>query len=350
MARRSVFRAVSVSVCLVLGVASLGLVPGAGVAEPPLSIEQAQARVDELYEEAEAATERAHDATYEVGLAKERLARVQRRIDVQRDELDVLSESIADIAAAMYASGGVDPSLQLMLASDPESFLLQAQSLSQVTGSQDAELRRLETAQLALAQSRESADQELVLLQDFEATAAKEQTTVDAKLAEAKAVLARLEEKERRQLEAMQTARAASANENSRDALRDVPTPSPSTNGGGSGRAAAAVAYAQAQVGKSYVFGAAGPSSFDCSGLTMMAWAQAGVSLPHASSQQFAMTTRVSNLQPGDLVFFYPGQYHVGIYVGNGIFVHAANPNDGVVAESLYTDYWQSVYQGAGRI
>lgn len=100
------------------------------------------------------------------------------------------------------------------------------------------------------------------------------------------------------------------------------------------------------------MFGAAGPSAFDCSGLTMAAWATAGVSLPHASSAQYAMTARVdsSSLIPGDLVFFYSDLHHVGIYVGGGTFVHAANPGDGVVAEPLFSSYWQSVYMGAGRL
>lgn len=100
-----------------------------------------------------------------------------------------------------------------------------------------------------------------------------------------------------------------------------------------SGSAGAAVAYAMAQLGDSYVYGAAGPDSFDCSGLTMMAWSQAGVSLPHSSSAQMGSGTPVSTsaLQPGDLVFYYSPVSHVAIYIGNGMIVHAANPSTGVV-------------------
>ena len=88
-----------------------------------------------------------------------------------------------------------------------------------------------------------------------------------------------------------------------------------------------------AQVGDAYVYGAAGPSAFDCSGLTMMAWAQAGVGLPHSSSAQYGLrhrTSRESDLQPGDLVFYYSPISHVGMYIGNGMIVHAANPSAGV--------------------
>jgi cell wall-associated NlpC family hydrolase len=99
-----------------------------------------------------------------------------------------------------------------------------------------------------------------------------------------------------------------------------------------SGRAATAVAYALAQVGKAYVYGAAGPSAFDCSGLTMRAWAQAGVSLPHSSSAQTGSGRSVSQsqLQPGDLVFYYSPVSHVGMYIGNGQIVNAENPGVGV--------------------
>jgi cell wall-associated NlpC family hydrolase len=87
-----------------------------------------------------------------------------------------------------------------------------------------------------------------------------------------------------------------------------------------------------AQVGKSYVYGAAGPSAFDCSGLTMMAWAQAGVGLPHSSGAQMGSGTPVSQseLQPGDLVFYYSPVSHVGMYIGNGQIVNALNPGAGV--------------------
>ena len=87
-----------------------------------------------------------------------------------------------------------------------------------------------------------------------------------------------------------------------------------------------------AQVGDAYVYGAAGPSAFDCSGLTMVAWAQAGVGLPHSSSAQIGSGTHVSEsqLQPGDLVFYYSPISHVGMYIGNGMIVNAENPSAGV--------------------
>jgi cell wall-associated NlpC family hydrolase len=92
------------------------------------------------------------------------------------------------------------------------------------------------------------------------------------------------------------------------------------------------VRAALSQVGKAYRFAAAGPDAYDCSGLTMWAWSQAGVSLPHYSKAQYDSVTHVplSAIQPGDLVFFYGDIHHVGIYIGGGQMVDAANPALGV--------------------
>jgi cell wall-associated NlpC family hydrolase len=99
-----------------------------------------------------------------------------------------------------------------------------------------------------------------------------------------------------------------------------------------------AVAYAKSKIGNAYVYGAAGPSAFDCSGLTMAAWSQAGVSLPHSSSAQYSSGRHISEseLQPGDLVFYYSPISHVGMYIGNGKIVNALNPGAGVVISGLH--------------
>jgi cell wall-associated NlpC family hydrolase len=104
-----------------------------------------------------------------------------------------------------------------------------------------------------------------------------------------------------------------------------------------SGRAAGAVAFALAQVGKPYRYGATGPNAYDCSGLTMAAYASVGVSLPHHSGSQYAQTRHVSRseLQPGDLVFYYRPISHVAMYIGNGQIVHATTPGNPVKVASL---------------
>jgi peptidoglycan DL-endopeptidase CwlO len=116
-----------------------------------------------------------------------------------------------------------------------------------------------------------------------------------------------------------------------------VAPPPSGGGGGGSGSAAAAVAYARAQVGKPYCYGGAGPGCYDCSGLTMMAWQQAGVSLPHSSASQFNVGRRISasELQPGDLIFYYSPISHVSIYIGGGQRISATHTGDYVRVQSL---------------
>jgi len=112
-----------------------------------------------------------------------------------------------------------------------------------------------------------------------------------------------------------------------------------------------AVQVAMSELGKSYVWGASGPDTFDCSGLTMYAYAAAGISLPHFAAAQFNEGRHVSQgeLQPGDLVFFESDLGHMGMYVGNGQFIHAPHTGD-VVKISPLSGYYQQQYAGAVRI
>jgi peptidoglycan DL-endopeptidase CwlO len=347
LATRPLVRALSVGVAAALSITTVALVPGVGTADPDLTIEQVQERVDSLYHEAEQATERANEVTLEVQATQRRLDALEKDIAKQEREFEVLREVLADVAADMYASGGIDPSMQMMLSADPDDFLLQAQSLDQVLRSQDADLRRAEAAQLALEQAQIRADQELDRLRQLQDEAQKERDAANAKLAEAQDLLSELKAEERERLAAL----AAERQEDAAAASRSV-APSPSPTVSGSGRGGSAVAYARAQLGDAYVYGASGPDAFDCSGLTMAAWASAGVGLPHSAASQYGATSRVdmSSLAPGDLVFFYSPISHVGIYAGGGMFIHASNPSTGVLMEPLFSGYWRGVYVGAGRV
>ncbi|HYT25718.1 MAG TPA: NlpC/P60 family protein, partial [Actinomycetota bacterium] len=107
----------------------------------------------------------------------------------------------------------------------------------------------------------------------------------------------------------------------------------------GTGRAWAAIRYAYAQLGKPYVWGATGPAAFDCSGLTLMAWAQAGVALPHFAAAQFAIGRPVtrSELQPGDLIFRNSPISHVAIYVGSGLQIAATHTGSTVKLQAAFS-------------
>jgi cell wall-associated NlpC family hydrolase len=344
-------------------------------AEPSLTAAQAQQKVDALYEQAETAAEDYNEARLELQKGKRSLQAVQARIGREEAKLRSVQSDIGIFAAASYRNGGLDSSLELLLADDPQQFLERSSSLNQVSRGQRVALRKAALSSQRLAQDRLVLAQELGSLKATEATAQAAKQRIDGKVAEAKAVLNGLKAAERARYEAAQRARAAASARASREALRRVPAVSRSnessrssdssdsnadsdssdgSSGGnaGSGRAATAVAVARAQVGDRYVWGASGPSSFDCSGLTSYAWRKAGVSLPHQSRAQYRATSRVSkgDLRPGDLVFFYSPISHVGIYIGGGLMVHAANPGAGVRVDSVFGGHYGGKYSGAGRV
>ena len=219
---------------------------------------------------------------------------------------------------------------------------------------QASALRKTATARLRLAQSEAAVLDKEARAKDLRGRMKEAKEEANDRLAEAERVLANLEEKERRRLarlarEEREAARAAAL------AAQAELNSSSSAGGGftGSGRAAKAVMYALSQVGDRYVAAAAGPNSFDCSGLTMKAWRQAGVSLPHYSRSQYSVTRRVplSQAQAGDLVFYFKrGTHHVGLYIGNGKMVHAANPRSGVVVSNILGPWYSSRFSGIGRV
>jgi cell wall-associated NlpC family hydrolase len=175
----------------------------------------------------------------------------------------------------------------------------------------------------ALSIRQKATRDQLAKIAELEKQAAQDKATIDKNLAAAKELLGKLEAQAReRMLEASRSGTTIPAS--------DIPA---------SGRAAVAVRYAMAQVGKPYVYGAAGPNSFDCSGLTMAAWGAAGVGLPHSSSAQYGSGTHIaaSQLQPGDLVFYYHPISHVGMYIGHGMIVNAENPSSGIRVTGLYS-------------
>jgi hypothetical protein len=282
-------------------------------AEP--DIDTVRDRVERLYHQAEQASERYNDARLELTELNKEVDSLEADQSRQGDALEGVRSDVRDAIIQRYQSGGLGPTGEL-LASDSEGFLDQLSTLSTIDGLQDSLLTDYDNELEAYGIRKDQTEKRRDDIADLEAKLAKEKETADSKLEEAEELLSRLEEEEREAIL-------------SRDGGMRAPD---AASVSASGRAAVAVKYALAQVGDSYVFGAAGPDAFDCSGLTMMAWGQAGVGLPHSSSAQYGSGARVSQseLQPGDLVFYYSPISHVGIYIGNGMIVHAANPSSGV--------------------
>ncbi|MER7518116.1 NlpC/P60 family protein [Streptomyces sp. NPDC126499] len=296
---------------------AFGAVPAAHADPGGGAPETTRATVDRLFEEAERATEgynradeKADRLRTTVSQAQDSLARGQERINRMRGALGA-------VAGAQYRSGGMDPALALLLSSDPDSYLARASVLDRATARQGAALAELRRELRELAQERTEASLALAELERSRAEVARHKRTVERKLAEARRVLAALSADERAGFErASRSGRAALDEE--LPPLGDL----------GPSRAAAAVIAARAAIGKPYVWGATGPSAFDCSGLMVWSYRQAGIALPRTSQAQRNAGRRVplSQAQPGDLVTYRSDASHVAIYAGNGQVIHAPYP------------------------
>ncbi|GGY12926.1 NlpC/P60 family protein [Streptomyces tanashiensis] len=301
--------------------ASLGAVPAS--ADPGATPAATRATVDRLFEEAEKATEgynRADEKTdalrRTVSQAQDSLARGQERINRMRGVL-------GSVAGAQYRSGGIDPALALLLSSDPDSYLDRATALDRVTARQGAALGELLREQRGLNQKRSEARKALAELERSRAEVARHKRTVERKLAEARRVLASLTVEERADYD-----RASRTGERAGGPAGGPAEELPPLADLGPSRAAAAVIAARSAIGRPYVWGATGPSAFDCSGLMVWSYRQAGISLPRTSSAQRHAGRQVplSQAQPGDLVTYRGDASHVAIYAGNGQVIHAPYP------------------------
>jgi cell wall-associated NlpC family hydrolase len=322
-------------------VASLGLVSSSSPAQADPDVKDVKTRVDRLYREAEQASERYNEVKIQLDDLKADLGSVKADEKRAEKSLDAMRREARRSVLRQYGSGDLGVVSQVATAGDVEGFLSDVSTLSTYHQLQQSLFDDYETGLDALSLRRDATKDRIAQVAKLEKKLASDKATIDDKLGDAKDLLGDLEEKERQAvLDAQAPAvQQPAQTENRPETNSRETTPRTPANVPVSGRASAAVQYALAQVGDAYVHGAAGPSAFDCSGLTMMAWAQAGVSLPHSSSAQSGMGTPVagSDLQPGDLVFYYSPISHVGIYIGNGQIVHAANPGTGVAIAAVFS-------------
>ncbi|MEE4591788.1 NlpC/P60 family protein [Streptomyces sp. DSM 41524] len=293
------------------GAASATLLDGTGHAENRLTPAQVKAKVDEYQREAEEATERYNGA-------REKADKARRTLDALRDQaarrttrLNTARNALGAFATAQYRSGTIAPALQLALSSSPEQYLQRASLVERAGSRQAALIATIGRQERKLRQVRGEAADRLAALRASRAAAAHHKRTVQEKLAAADRLLDRLTLEQRQRLLA------------ARDGNKAADSPAPAA-----GRAARAVSYAYAALGKPYVWGATGPHGYDCSGLTQAAWRAAGVALPRTTYTQINAGQRVTRdqLAPGDLVFFYSGISHVGLYIGGGRMIHAPHP------------------------
>lgn len=301
------------------GAATAAALPGSAHADPAPTPAQVKAEVDRLYREAEVATEQYNGARVKAAAAEKSVDALRDEAARRTERLNTAREALGSYAAAQYRSGGLDPAVQLALSSDPDQYLQRASYVERAGEQRATELRAVRRQVADVAQVRAEAAGQLTELASRQAALRKHKATVRTKLAEARELLARLSPADRAAYDASEGGRGGA------HADRGAPRGSAQAP---NARAAAAVAFAYTALGKPYVWGATGPSSFDCSGLTQAAYRSAGVSLPRTTYTQIEAGRRVprSELAPGDLVFFYSGISHVGLYIGNGQIIHAPRP------------------------
>ncbi|MGA4981575.1 NlpC/P60 family protein [Streptomyces cellulosae] len=300
------------------GAATAAGFDGAGHAAPRPT--PSGADVDRLYREAEVATEKYNGVKEKADSARRRLRGLQDETARAQARLNKAREALGTVAAAQYRSGGLDPALRLMLSDDPYAYLDGAALAERAGSRHHAELGRVRAQLREIEKLRGAARVEVRTLTARRDELGRHRRTITEKLSAAREALSRMSPEERARITGDSLRAARSAGGTARDAaLAQAPN----------ARAAQAVAYARQKLGSPYVWGATGPDAFDCSGLVLAAYRSAGVSLPRTTYAQIDAGRRVSRseLLPGDLVFFYSGISHVGLYIGNGQMIHAPNPS-----------------------
>ncbi|MFH9820499.1 NlpC/P60 family protein [Streptomyces sp. NPDC017230] len=354
------------------------------------SLEEVEKKVDDLYRQAGSATEK-------YNAAKEKTSKQRKQVDTLLDDvaqrtqkLNEAREELGSFASAQYRTGAAVPeTATFLLADSPQDYFDQNQLMNRLTGRQKNAVDDYVTQQSETMAKRREATKSLETLTESQNDLKTAKSTVQEKLAtarellstltaEEKARLAAIEKKkqeeadrkaaelakqqaeERERQEREQAARQEAAQQESGadsgstgsgasggTGSSGSATPDPSTPDSSYGtKAEKALAFARAQIGKPYVWGATGPGSYDCSGLTQAAWKAAGVTLPRTTYDQVETGTTVplSQAQPGDLVFFYDDVTHVGLYIGDGMMIHAPKPGAYVREESVYYDGESSIH------
>ncbi|SCE51607.1 C40 family peptidase [Streptomyces sp. OspMP-M43] len=348
----------------------------AAPAEPKPAVEEVRNKVDALYRQAGAATQEYNRAKAASASQRAKVDTLLSDVAKRTEQINEARRALGSYAAAQYRNGGIAPMATFLLAENPQGYFDQSRLMDRATERQQKAVDEVRKQQASAAKQRAEAVESLETLTETQAALASSKKDVQSKLTEARGLLSRLtaEEKARlaelereketearekaARLAARQAAEAkerAAAEEKAREeAAKESGGGSGPGSGSGTGadpgtgsgagggyaaKAEKVLAFARAQIGKPYVWGASGPSSYDCSGLTQAAWREAGVDLPRTTWDQVKIGTRVatSDLRPGDLVFFYDDISHVGIYKGDGMMIHAPKPGANVREESIYS-------------
>ncbi|RFC73605.1 glycoside hydrolase [Streptomyces sp. AcE210] len=335
MSRRST--TVMAAVALVSALTVL-TAPGAAYASPArpappstsdrsTDLEQVRAELDELYHDAAVATEAYNAAEEKAEKQSGQIVKLAKDIVAGQKKLDRLKSRAGAAARQQYRDGGMPPEAQLMLSDNPSRFLDGADRMRQGQHATKGLLGEMARTQEDLQTYAQDATRNWKKLEAGRKEKARAQKKIKSKIAAAEKLESQLEKEERERLKKLeqqaeykrQTAWLSSG------VLKDI-------KGDASARGKKAVAFATGQLGKPYVWGAEGPGSYDCSGLTSQAWSAAGRPIPRTSQEQWKQLKHIDikDMRPGDLIIYHDDASHVGMYIGDGAIVHAPRPGRNV--------------------
>jgi cell wall-associated NlpC family hydrolase len=354
--------AAAIALAAVSSTTAIGLSAPAAHADSLKSrIAAAHKQLAALDARAEAATERYNAARIRLSDDQRTAASAQRRLATAGRHLSRLERSVSAFAVAAYQGQTMGAALGLT-ASSPQVYLDKLTTLQAVANSQSQTLAGLAAAQREEEQARSTADAALTEQRAATKQMEDDRATILAAAHDEQVILQRLQVREQAIIKAAKAKAARIAAERAAAALRarqaaaaaaartlSTQSTYSTPHVSGSGGAATAVRWAYKELGKPYQWGAAGPNSFDCSGLTQYVWAKAGVYLAHYTGSQWNEGTHVGRdqLQPGDLVFFGSDLHHVGLYIGNAKMIEAPYTGANVrISPAFRSDYAGAVRPG----
>ncbi|MFD8571049.1 NlpC/P60 family protein [Streptomyces sp. NPDC059639] len=286
-------------------------------------LEAVREKIDKLYHDAAVATDEYNAAEEKAEKQSDAIVKLARKIAAGQARLDRLKSSAGAAAREQYRTGGIPRETQFLLSGNPQQFLDNAGRMYQGQQATKNLLSQLADAQDDLARYADDASAKWKELDEGAKDKAAAKKKVERQIEEAQALEDKLEKKERERLRKLeeQAEQKAQTDWLSSGVLKEI-------DGKASPMGKKAVQYATAQLGKPYVWGAEGPKSYDCSGLTSQAWASAGHGIPRTSQEQWKQLKHidVKDMRPGDLIIYHDDASHVGMYIGDGAIIHAPRP------------------------
>lgn len=320
---------------LVCAMASMTALAGPGTAhaapaEPqprspqnPKSLEEVRKKIEKLYHQASVATDAYNAAEEKSEKQSDEVVRLAKAIVKGQDKLDRLKDRAGAAAREQYRSGGLPPSARLMLTDDPQQFLDGAGRMKQGQHATKGLMAEMTKTQGDLKTYAEDASEQWKKLETNRKRKASAKKEIKKQISAAEKIESELEKEEQERLRQLEDRAQSKAQATWLDSgiLDEI-------DGKASAKGKKAIAYATAQIGKPYVWGAEGPKSFDCSGLTSQAWVAGGQGIPRTSQEQWKQLERikVQDMRPGDLIIYHEDASHVGMYIGDGAIVHAPRP------------------------